>query len=296
MVILPGTMYLTNSNGLFEEGMTIKGLITNTESSIVSINNYIYSTLNYQPDYIVFTNTTCDFFIKGFGTSTQTMGSYLPIIPKSDFEFSTEQQLLAKSDEILLNSNAASSQTKAEMRTTSDWVSPILDMSRTHAVFVGNIINDDITGEDSSSGGSLLNKYISKTVTLAEGQDAEDLYVEITAYCPPGTTTKFPIKVWIKIRHDEDGNQFSEKMWIELINLGETTYSSLANKYDFKAYRFKIPEEMMVGGYNNNSIRYISNSNNYDGFKQFAIKVGLLGTNSAIVPRVSDLKVIALQM
>jgi hypothetical protein len=53
---------------------------------------------------------------------------------------------------------------------------------------------------------------------------------------------------------------------------------------------------MMVGGYDNNSIRYISNSNNYDGFKQFAVKVGLLGTDSAIVPRVSDLKVIALQM
>jgi hypothetical protein len=288
------TMYLSESNGLFLDGMKFAGVTSGISSTITSIDPYVYSTMNYQPSYIVFTNTSCDFSVKGFGTATQAMGSYIPVIPRRDFDFANEQQLLSKSDEMTLNGGNASSQTKAEMRTTSDWVSPILDMSRTHAIFVANIINDDITGEDGVSGGNLLNKYISKTVTLAEGQDAEDLYVSVTAYCPPGTTDKFPLKAWMKIRHDEDGDRFAEKSWVELVNTGEGVYSSLANKYDFRAYVFKIPAEMMLGVFD--SVQYESKGNTYDGYKQFAVKIGLLGTDSAIVPRVSDVKVIALQM
>jgi hypothetical protein len=34
----------------------------------------------------------------------------------------------------------------------------------------------------------------------------------------------------------------------------------------------------------------------FTGFKSYQVKIGLLGTNSAIVPRVADLRTIALQM
>lgn len=287
-------MYLSDSNGLFEEGMKITGQSSSVSSVISAIVVNRYSTVNYQPAYILFKNTSCDFSINGFGTASQTMGNYTQLIPRRDFNFAKEQQILSHSREQTINSGNASSLTKAEMRTTSNWVSPIIDLARTHAVFVSNIINDDITGEDGTRGGNLLNKYITRTVTLAEGQDAEDLLVSITAYCPPGITEKFPVKAWFKIRHDEDGDQFSEKPWVEMVNTGEGIYSSVANKYDFRAYTFKVPEEMMIGEYG--AVQYSSGGNTFDGYKQFSVKIGLLGVDSAQVPRVSELKAIALQM
>ena len=46
----------------------------------------------------------------------------------------------------------------------------------------------------------------------------------------------------------------------------------------------------------NSPVQYVSDGNRYIGYKQFAIKIGLVGTDSAIVPRVGDLRAIALQM
>ena len=41
---------------------------------------------------------------------------------------------------------------------------------------------------------------------------------------------------------------------------------------------------------------YDSNGATFEGFKQFQIKVGILGDDSAIVPRIADLRVIGLQV
>jgi hypothetical protein len=48
----------------------------------------------------------------------------------------------------------------------------------------------------------------------------------------------------------------------------------------------------------NPGVFYESNGNTYTGFKQFAIKIGLLGNenDTAIFPKVTDIRVIALQL
>lgn len=55
-------------------------------------------------------------------------------------------------------------------------------------------------------------KYVSKTVTLAEGLDAEDLRVYMTAYKPAGTN----IKVYAKVMNNYDPEIIDSKMWTEL--------------------------------------------------------------------------------
>jgi hypothetical protein len=46
----------------------------------------------------------------------------------------------------------------------------------------------------------------------------------------------------------------------------------------------------------NGIFTYVQNNITFKTFKSFQIKVGLSGTNSAVVPRVADLRTIALQI
>jgi hypothetical protein len=179
------------------------------------------------------------------------------------------------------------------MNSSSNYLSPVFDIGRTQSIIVDNIINNDATGEDNPSGGNLFNKYISKIVTLAEGQDAEDLKVYLTAYRPPNTD----VKVWMKILNGEDSDTMSQKSWIELEKSfgGDILFSSLANKRDFKEFTFNIPSSYLTGP--QGEVRYTNTQSiTFTGYKTFQIKIGLLGTNSAIVPRVADVRTIALQI
>ena len=207
--------------------------------------------------------------------------------------FNSEQALSSRSNEIANLSGNRSNQVRVNMRTTSNTVSPALDLDRTHNIYINNIINANTSGETNPTGGSLFNKYISKTITLAEGQDAEDILVTLTSYRPPSTD----VKIWVKILHAEDGETFAQKDWIELEKQGDgdITYSSIANKNDFKEYTYKFPTSYMTG--TNGAVAYTNaSSTEFSGFKYFAVKIGLIGTNAAIVPRVADLKCIALQL
>jgi hypothetical protein len=122
------------------------------------------------------------------------------------------------------------------------------------SILVYNTLNNDDTGEDQPSGGNLLNKYISKPVTLADGQDAEDLLVKLTAYKPINSD----VKVWMKIRSGEDGAKIAQNPWIEMSTNNRATSSS-ANKQNFKELDFTVPEN-----YKNVSgiIQYIKNATN----------------------------------
>ena len=137
----------------------------------------------------------------------------------------------------------------------------------------------------------MINKYISQTVTLEDGQDAEDIKVVLTAYRPPNTD----VKVWVKFLNAEDGETMAQKSWIELEKLDDTVYSSLANMNDFIVFNYKIPVAYMTG--TNGEFQYTDSSGSvYTGYKYYAVKIGLSGSNSAVVPKVGDLQVINLQM
>ena len=255
--------------------------------------NEKYSTVNIKPNYLTFANTECSFEKRGFDTTTSQFGNYTLAKPDATSSFAKEKTILSRSQEITtgaIGSSGSSANLRATLSTTSEYVSPIVDVSRAHAVIVNNIINNDATGENLFSGGALENKYISKTITLADGQDAEDLIVILSAYRPENST----IKVWMKIRNIEDAStteSFDDKPWIEL-QRSVDSFSSSVNQGNFMEMTFNVnPENLDENGV----VTYTSNGNTYKGFKQFALKIGLMGTNSALVPRVADLRAIALQ-
>ena len=402
-------MIVDNSNGKFYTNAVIKGVISgNTarigNSSISGFTQFNYSTTTLKPYYLSFNSTAVSFEKAGWRSNPAVdnfdlydgNSEWFPGTSDSYSSFNNEVTILSHVSEIAKFGNTSpnsSAKAKIVMTTSSNYVSPVVDLSRAQSIYVHNIINDDETGESNTSGGNLLNKYISKPVTLADGQDAEDLLVKLTSYRPPNSE----VKVWMKIRNGEDGALFNQNQWIEM-TYSNSFFSSEANKDDFNEFDYNVPEiykngngvvqyikgatsfsvnstfvnatansiliananliftandevfysvpptgTVIAGTYavnstvttslTANSYIYINTANStaitlkvanssggfanvdisdfrtdaspqihtiggdvYTGFKQYSVKIGLKGTNSAKPPRVGDLRVIALQM
>ena len=137
-----------------------------------------------------------------------------------------------------------------------------------------------ITGEDSPSGGNINTKYISRRVTLEDGFDASDLKVIVNAYKPIGTG----INVYYKVKADEDQDDFDTKGYVLMSQETANTVYSLSPE-DTKEFIYQTAAD---------SIEYTSDNVNYDKFKTFSIKIALTSETSATVPKVRDMRAIAL--
>ena len=170
--------------------------------------------------------------------------------------------------------------------------SPAIDTQRNSLISIENIINDVTTSETTNSGAAKA-RYVSRTVTLDDGQDAEDLQVFLGAYKPTHAT----IQVYAKLLHGEDGQDIDDRAYIELTQVTSAQlFSDDENDQDFNEYEYKLPTASMTGS--GNEVQYTEGSVTYTGFKYFKIKVVMSVTagNESKVPRLRDFRAIALQI
>lgn len=81
-------------------------------------------------------------------------------------------------------------------------------------------------------------RYISKSVVLAENQDAEDVRTYLTAYRPAGTN----LKVYARLQHREDPDPFNNKSWTPLTELSSPALlSSSININDWVELEYGLP-------------------------------------------------------
>lgn len=300
-------LLVDSTNGLFFEGVSLEGETSGVTSTLSEIGVFNYETQTLKPNHIKFNRTDINFRANTINASSPlTFAPSESLDPHENKEYKEEKIIHSRSNEVALLGGQGSNRIEALLRTNTEYVSPIIDLSRSHAVYIHNQINDDTEGEDSlgfpngspvfdsggnievASGGNLINKYISRIVTLADGQDAEDIQLLLTAYVPPNTD----IPVYIKARHREDSETIEEKEWIQLTRT-DSAVSSLVNRRDFRDIRYRFDESNLDG---NGTFTYSVGDIQFSGFKQFQLKVGLSGTNNALVPRIKDLRAIALQV
>jgi hypothetical protein len=283
-------MILTSSNGKFSNGESIFDISDEGSATISSVENLRYSVVDFEPAIINFSQTGISHEM-ATTSNTGTENAYFRFDPSENITFDLEMAIFSRSNEIKSLSGSRSNKIRTTMSTSTNYLSPVFDLRKSHSIIVDNLINANTVGESSTQGGQLFNKYISKIVTLADYQDAEDMNVFLTAYRPPNTD----VKVWIKLLNGQDSDPMAQKTWIEMEKSfgGDITYSSIANKDDFKEYKFTMPATSLDS---NGIFTYVQNNVSLKTFKSFQIKIGLIGNNSAIVPRVADLRTIALQI
>jgi hypothetical protein len=140
-------------------------------------------------------------------------------------------------------------------------------------------------GETEKSGGNATARYMTRRVTLADGFDSGDLRVYVTANKPAGTN----IYVYYKILSASDPGVFDDKSYQLMTELGNANFVSL-NENDDRELTFAPG----VNGIANNSVSYTSAGTAFTTFRTFAIKIVMSSSNTGIVPRIKDMRAIAL--
>lgn len=175
---------------------------------------------------------------------------------------------------------------RAGMSTQTSTVSPVIDTRKCSIIAIANDINNDTTDEDTNNGYA-RSKYISRRVVLDDGQDAEDLKVYLSNQIPAGCN----VKVYGKFQNATDASNFDDLEWIEL----ESTTVPLSStaRSGFVEYDYTIP-----AGPNKPAgvLEYTVGSATFTGYKTFAVKVIPLSTNSSVIPKIRELRAIALQV
>jgi hypothetical protein len=320
-----GTLY-ANSR-IFKINSYIKGQTNGYSAKIVSIDNLAADTINLQFDSILPSNTFM-FAAAKYATSTSTRdSSFFNMKINENNEFSAPRYILSRSNE---SNTSASSSTMATnksgeiqitLRSFNLHGSPVVDLRRTSNIIVHNLIST--SGEVANTenwvkfGGNSKSRYITRIVTLADGQDAEDLRVYLSAYKPVGSD----IAVYAKVLNAEDNDAFNDARWVPMsLNVGEgftsaSRYSKSENRNDFIEFVYDMPSfsaynvgasildtsgrainQYGANTTNSNIFEYRNSTKaRFVGFKQFAIKIVLMNTTSANPPRIRELRAIALQ-
>jgi hypothetical protein len=202
-----------------------------------------------------------------------------------EYELSYEAQVYSYSNEQADLDGDKSLTVRAGLMTQTSTVSPVIDTRKCSIIAIANDINNVTTNEDGNNG-SALSKYISRRVVLDDGQDAEDLKVYLSNKIPTGCD----VKVYGRFQNATDASNFDDLDWIEL----ELTNSPLdsASKSGFVEYEYTIPTANKNAGV----LEYDVGSATFAGYKTFAVKVVPLSTNSSVVPKIRELRAIALQV
>lgn len=172
--------------------------------------------------------------------------------------------------------------------------SPMIDHKISNIVAYHNVINNDNTDEVTSDGDA-SSKYISKPVTLSDGLDADNIRVLLTGYRPPGTD----LEVYVKLLASSDSTDFDDLPWSLMSKKDETSgFSSKVNRFDFKEFEYNLGTTVKAAGEgaysDGDNIVYISESGaEYTSFTKFAVKVVYLSTGHNLIPRMKNIRVIA---
>ena len=222
-------------------------------ANITSMNNLTYDAVVPKFGVMQPLKTNVTFDIKGTkkgGYSVDT--AYQSVLNEHEYEYDdNERYIVSKSNEVVSMSSNKSATFKLNLETISDFVSPVIDLSRKSMLFIQNLINNDVTNEHTRYGNATT-KYVSKKVVLADGQEAEDLKVYLTAFRPADSD----IKVYAKFWNSLDSEKFDDKVWtlLQYDNGGDLVYSSPSNKKDYIEYEFSVPSV--------NAVNYAAFSNN----------------------------------
>lgn len=160
------------------------------------------------------------------------------------------------------------------MSTISDRVSPVIDLEGSSIITISNRINKELdTNGDLDTSSELLpnggkhSAYITKKVVLETSSTSIKVLFEAIR------TSENDIKVFAKIRGDSAPGSFDEMNYIEI---PAVSYPSSETKKQYKAFDFEIK-----------SLRE---------FQEFSVKIVMIGNDQSDVPKIRNLRALALAL
>ena len=250
----PGSGYV------FNEPVTVtfnqNGAITGTTqpSYVVNLLNVPVTTFNLAQENINVEGTSI--------TNTLRLDNLTPIIisPNENYDLKTAFSVNL--------STAPNTSMTTLLSTSSDYVSPVIDLDRVSLLTVKNEINalaDNDTTETAGDKGAATSRYITKTVNL--NNPADQLNIYINANRP---TTASQILVYAKLAYD--GANAPPTTWVKVSPVNTIPVSSDPEQYTEAEYTLASPA---------------------NDFISFTIKIIFSSDNLYDVPSVRDFRAIA---
>lgn len=305
----PARLYLDDSSvssgDVFAASDVIIGSTSGAQATITSVDEVKLSFFRPSIDRSNTIQTLTNMKSSKLSLTGGTEATALANVPFNDYSFLSAQPIYVRSRSLEVASGGKSFHLQIDMENSSSssqkYSSPVVDIESAALTAFGYIVNNSSTNEDGTQGAA-SSKYISRTITLANGLDAEDLKVYLTAYNPNCLASDAQaIKVYGKFQNSEDSAPFDEKKWTEL-TIEKDTKSQDSNRFDFRELEFGLPTtntgqlaSFDPDGVAGEEFSYTdADSIVYNTFKYFAIKVVLLSDSHNKVPRLSNLRAIAL--
>jgi len=226
-----------NSNYLFANQDTIVGVSSGANCVIdAPVNNFI----SYHEPRLyntVLPKTLITSKLQGRNLADNAF-TELETIKSNDRNYPSEPtQIKSKSNEISGATLTKSLRVRHILSSPHRFAAPSVDLQAQGILQYENIINNVDTNEHLTNTGEALAKYVSRTVTLADGLDAEDVKVFVTGYRPSGTD----IKVYAKILNQADASIIDDTNWSPLqMTSNEFKFSSDKERGDTNEYGFEF--------------------------------------------------------
>ena len=285
-------LHLSAPSGSFAANTWLRGQISGQDARIKTVENLNADLFNSRMGKLIPDGTSLSAISK-FATAPASLDTaFRTYNIEGDSIYANRRYIFSRSNEVANISSQKSGEVRFTLTNSQSALSPAIDNDRTAVLTVENLINNDSTNEDTKDVGNALARYVMRTVTLDDGQDAEDLKVFIGAYKPSTAT----IKVFAKLLNGEDGDDMDDKTWIDMTQVTPTTvFSDSENQEDFEEYEYTLPTANLTG--DNGEVQYTTADGvTFTGFKRFKIKVVLLSTSTSRVPRMRDFRAVALQI
>jgi len=239
----------TNSTFLFANGDTIIG-VDSVANAV--INQVVDTNISYLEPRLyrnVPEGTMHNAHIKGRLSDDTGDSSYELLITNDRFYSDSAIKVMSKSNEIVNNSGNKSLNILQTLTSEDNFIGASIDLQSQECLIYENIINNVLTNEYITDQGSASAKYVSRTIELAEGLDAEDIKVYVNAYKPAGTD----VKVYAKVLNSEDPTPFKDTRWSLLQSTGAnaTKISSAKDRGDVIEYTYEFgnaPEATSING------------------------------------------------
>jgi hypothetical protein len=200
---------------------------------------------------------------------------YRPLIQNTNF-------LLDSQKHITDTPNRTDFESRAQLRSNSRFISPVIDTARNSVITVENIINNLKDDDGITSGGDATARYLTRRVTLKDGFDATDLEVFMTANRPSNSS----IFVYYKVLSQFDTTLFDDRPWTlmsEVSNPSSVSASNDEREYLDLEFSTITPDT-----------EYVTDAVTYDSYKTFAVKIVMISPKTTKVPLIKDLRAIAL--
>lgn len=226
----------------FDTALDVHGVSSNAKMTISNVSSYPLHAFLSQFDTFTPPGTKATLNAIFANSSYQSINTVsTSITPYSKTEFRDYSAFIFSRSAEVQNAgnlnNGKSANFTLTLSTDNEYVSPRQYENNLKFFTYKYILNDDVSNENKSYGNAIA-KYISKKITLADGQDAEDLRVYLTAFKPQNTD----IRVYARLHNSLDSEAFDVKDWSLLeLTTPRTLLSNASNPNDFIELSYKLP-------------------------------------------------------